>query len=47
MGGIVDADGGAVLREAPRRRSPDAAGSAGYQRHLIAPRHWCLSWIGP
>ena len=37
--GIVHADGDAVLRQAPRGGSPDTAGAAGHQRHLIAPRH--------
>src|SRR5262249_31248692 len=43
MGGIVHADGGAVLRQSPRGGPANTAGAAGHQRHLIAPRHWCLS----
>jgi len=40
MRGVVHANRGAVLRQKPRGRTPDAAGPAGHQRHLIAPCHY-------
>src|SRR5215472_12267703 len=42
VGGIVDAYGGAMLRQPPRRCASDAARAAGHQRYLVAPFHHYL-----